>query len=61
VVDEITIVASRCGPFPAALRLLQQRAVDPAPLIHATLPLDEGARAFELAARPGALKVLLTL
>jgi 2-desacetyl-2-hydroxyethyl bacteriochlorophyllide A dehydrogenase len=61
VVDELTIVASRCGPFPAALRLLQQGAVDPAPLIHATLSLDEGVRAFELAARPGTLKVLLTL
>jgi 2-desacetyl-2-hydroxyethyl bacteriochlorophyllide A dehydrogenase len=59
VVDEITIVASRCGPFAKALQLLQEGAVDPSPLIHARLPLSEGAQAFELATGPGTLKVLL--
>lgn len=58
VVDEISIVCSRCGPFVPALRLLQDR-VDPTPLIQDRLPLSEGERAFELAGRPGALKVLL--
>ncbi len=60
VVDEVTLVGSRCGPFPAALRLLEQRLVDVKPLIHATFPLDESLAAFEHAVTPGVLKVLLT-
>lgn len=60
VVDEITIVGSRCGPFAVALRLLEQQLVDVAPLIHATFPLDEGLAAFEKAVAPGVLKVLLS-
>lgn len=60
VVDEITLLGSRCGPFPAALRLLEQRLVQVEPLIHATYPLDQGLAAFEQAAAPGVLKVLLS-
>ena len=59
VVDEVTLVGSRCGPFPAALRLLEQRLIDVESLVHATYPLDEGVVAFERAAAPGVLKVLL--
>ena len=61
VVDEITLVGSRCGPFPAALRLLEQQLVDVESLIHATFPLDEGLAAFEQAQAPGVLKVLLSV
>lgn len=60
VVDEVTIVGSRCGPFSPALRLLEQALVDVEPLIHDTVPLEEGLAAFERAAAPGVLKVLLT-
>jgi threonine dehydrogenase-like Zn-dependent dehydrogenase len=59
VVDEITLVGSRCGPFEPALRLLESRQVDPLPLISAEFPLSEGLRAFEAAANPGAMKILL--
>jgi alcohol dehydrogenase len=59
VVDEVTIVGSRCGPFLPALRLLTQRLVDVEALIHETLPLEAGPAAFERAAAPGVLKVLL--
>lgn len=59
VVDEITVVCSRCGPFAPALRMLRAGLIDPRPLIEKRLPLAEGARAFELAAAPGAFKVLL--
>jgi threonine dehydrogenase-like Zn-dependent dehydrogenase len=59
VVDEVTLVGSRCGPFPRALELLTSGAVDVAPLVHARYPLSEAAVAFEHAARPGVLKVLL--
>ena len=59
VVDEIMLVGSRCGPFPAALRLLEQRLVDVESLIHGTYPLAEGVAAFERAVAPGVLKILL--
>jgi threonine dehydrogenase-like Zn-dependent dehydrogenase len=59
VVDEITLVGSRCGPFPPALRLLQRGLVDVQPLISAVYPLDRGMEAFARAAEPGVLKVLL--
>jgi alcohol dehydrogenase len=61
VVDEVTVVGSRCGPFAAALRLLEQRLIEVEPLIHATFPLDEGLVAFERAVAPGVLKVLLSV
>ncbi len=60
VVDEVTVVGSRCGPFPAALRLLEQRLVDVEPLIHETYSLNDGLTAFERAGDRGVLKVLLT-
>ena len=60
VVDEVTILGSRCGPFEPALRLLEQGEIDPGPLIAAEFPLGDALSAFERAAQPGVLKVLLT-
>jgi len=59
VVDEITLVGSRCGPFPPALRMLQRGLVDVRSLISAVYPLAQGVEAFARAAEPGVLKVLL--
>lgn len=59
VVDEITLVGSRCGPFAKALHLLASRAVDVRPLIRATFPLTDAIAAFAEAQRPGVLKVLI--
>ena len=59
VVDEVSLVGSRCGPFAPALRLLAQRLVDVESLIAATYPLDEAVAAFEHAQTKGSLKVLL--
>ncbi|MFQ5689441.1 MAG: alcohol dehydrogenase catalytic domain-containing protein [Gemmatimonadota bacterium] len=59
VVDELTLVGSRCGPFPPALDLLARGLVDVEPLIDSRYPLDRAHQALERAARPGALKVLL--
>lgn len=61
VVDEITLIGSRCGPFPAALDLLASGQVDVEPLIHARYPLSEGLAAFERASTKGVLKVLLDM
>jgi threonine dehydrogenase-like Zn-dependent dehydrogenase len=61
VVDEITVVGSRCGSFAAALRLLEQKRVDVQSLIHARYPLAQGAKAIEHAQKAGVLKVLLDI
>ena len=61
VVDEITLVGSRCGPFAPALRLLERGLVDVTPLIQARYPLSQALAAFEHAARPGTLKVLVEM
>jgi threonine dehydrogenase-like Zn-dependent dehydrogenase len=59
VVDEITLLGSRCGPFAPALRLMAAGLVDPRPLITATYPLADAAVAFGRAQAPGILKVLV--
>ena len=59
VVPEVRLIGSRCGPFPAALRLLARGWVDPRPLTSRRFPLAEGASALEYARQPGVLKVLL--
>jgi alcohol dehydrogenase len=61
VVDEITLVGSRCGPFAPALRLLERGLVDVESLVSATYPLGKGLAAFEEAQKKGALKVLLDI
>ena len=59
VVDEVTLVGSRCGPFAPALRLLESGLIDPAPLISGMFSLSEGQAAFDYATQAGVLKVLL--
>src|SRR5437879_9850707 len=59
VVNEVTLVGSRCGPFAPALRLLAEGRVAVQPLIHARPPLGEGVAAFGEAQRTGVLKVLV--
>jgi threonine dehydrogenase-like Zn-dependent dehydrogenase len=61
VVDELTLVGSRCGPFAPALELLGSGAVEVEPLIAARYPLDRALEAFEHAGRRGVLKVLLDM
>ena len=59
VVNEITVVGSRCGRFEPALDLLRHRRVDVASLVAAEFPLSRGVAALRAASRPGMLKVLL--
>ena len=59
VVDEITLVGSRCGPFAPALELLSRGAVDVRPLLAARYPLRDAPAGYEHAARPGTLKVVI--
>jgi len=60
VVNEITVVGSRCGRFEAALPLLARQLIPVEPMIAARYPLRDAVAAFAHAARPGTLKVLLT-
>lgn len=59
VINEVTVVGSRCGRFPPALRALAQRSIAVTPLIDKIYPLSEGLAAVKRAARPGTCKVLL--
>jgi len=59
VINEVTVVGSRCGRFPPALRALAQRNIAVTPLIDKIYPLSEGLAAVKRAAQPGARKVLL--
>ncbi|AFZ60235.1 alcohol dehydrogenase catalytic domain-containing protein [Anabaena cylindrica FACHB-243] len=61
VVDEITLIGSRCGPFTPALELLATKQVDVEPLINAYYPLNEGLAAIEKAQTKGVLKILLEI
>jgi threonine dehydrogenase-like Zn-dependent dehydrogenase len=59
VVNEITMLGSRCGPFAKAIALLRAKLVDPRPLITRTFPLPEASKAIKFAQQNGVLKVLL--
>jgi threonine dehydrogenase-like Zn-dependent dehydrogenase len=61
VIDEINVVGSRCGPFREAIRALAEKSVDVVSLIHRRMKLEQGVEALTLAARPGVLKVILTM
>jgi threonine dehydrogenase-like Zn-dependent dehydrogenase len=59
VVNEITVIGSRCGRFQPALDALAAGRIDPRPLIDRTFALDEGIAAFEAAKNPLNFKILL--
>ncbi len=59
VIDEITVVGSRCGRFPPALELISRGTLKLTELVSETVPLSESLSAFRLAQTPGVLKVLI--
>ena len=59
IVNEITLVGSRCGRFEAALPLLALGKVKVGSMISEEFPLDQAPKAFAHAAKKGVLKVLL--
>jgi threonine dehydrogenase-like Zn-dependent dehydrogenase len=61
VIKEITIVGSRCGPFPEALEALAKGEVKVAPLLSATYPLSQWKEAFRRATDGESLKVALSI
>jgi threonine dehydrogenase-like Zn-dependent dehydrogenase len=59
VVDEISVVGSRCGRFPPALAMLRSGAIDVDSLISEEHPLSKGVLAMERAGKKGVMKVFL--
>ena len=59
VVDEISVVGSRCGRFGPALELLAAGAVDVESLVSEEYGLADGVRAMRRATERGVIKVLL--
>jgi threonine dehydrogenase-like Zn-dependent dehydrogenase len=59
IVNEITLIGSRCGRFEAALPLLSSGKVHVGSMISEEFPLDRAPEAFATAAKKGALKILL--
>ena len=61
VVDEISLVGSRCGPYPAAIRLLVQQLVDVERLVTKTFSFHNAMKAFESARQNDVFKILLEI
>jgi len=61
VINEISVVGSRCGPFPPALAALSEGGVRVREMISAVLPIEQAAEAFDVASKPDTLKVLLRM
>jgi threonine dehydrogenase-like Zn-dependent dehydrogenase len=59
VINEVTVVGSRCGRFSPALNLLRQGLIPVRDLITGIYPFDEALTAFDHAVKPDAMKVLL--
>jgi threonine dehydrogenase-like Zn-dependent dehydrogenase len=61
VVNEITLIGSRCGPMAQAVTMLAEQHIDPLSLIDGLYSIDQAREAFSTAAQPGRLKVLVQL
>jgi threonine dehydrogenase-like Zn-dependent dehydrogenase len=59
VINEVTVIGSRCGLFGPALRIMERRLVDPSPLVSEIFPLERAEEAFLRAMDRNAMKVLL--
>jgi threonine dehydrogenase-like Zn-dependent dehydrogenase len=59
VIDEITVVGSRCGAFRPALAALTAGLIETRPLIAGLFPFERAAEAFARAEEKGALKVII--
>jgi threonine dehydrogenase-like Zn-dependent dehydrogenase len=59
VIDEVTVMGSRCGPFREAIRALAERQVDVTSLIHRRMKFDDAVEAMAVAGTPGVMKVVV--
>ena len=61
VIDELNVIGSRCGPFERSILALTSGGVDPDAMVDEIVPLSRALSAFERAAEPGSLKLLLDM
>ena len=61
VIDEITVLGSRCGQFTPALRLLKNKRIDFTPFITGTYSIDDAIEAFEANKSKESLKILIRM
>lgn len=61
VIDEITVLGSRCGQFAPALRLLKNHRIDFTPFINGVYPIDKALEAFEANKSKENLKILIKM
>ncbi|MBE7703775.1 MAG: alcohol dehydrogenase [Cyanobacteria bacterium SIG28] len=61
VIDEITVLGSRCGQFAPALRLLENHRIDFTPFITKVYPIDDAIEAFEANKSKESLKILIRI
>ena len=61
VIDEITVLGSRCGQFPPALRLLENNRIDFKPFISGIYSIDNAIEAFEANKQKDTLKILIKM
>ncbi len=61
VIDEITVLGSRCGQFAPALRLLKNYRIDFTPFITKIYSIDEALEAFEANKAKESLKILIKI
>ena len=59
VVDEITLVGSRCGNYPSGLRVLSSGLVRVSEMVDSVYSLNQGIEAITRAGEPGVLKVMI--
>lgn len=61
VIDEITVLGSRCGQFAPALRLLKNNRIDFTPFISGIYPIEKSLEAFEANKSKESLKILIRI
>jgi len=61
VINEVSIVGSRCGPFPEAINALARKEIEVGLMIARSYKIEKGLEALEAAADPRNVKVLLRI
>ena len=61
VIDEITVLGSRCGQFAPALRLMEKNVIDFSKLVSAKLSFDDAILGFEKNKEKNTIKILLEI
>ena len=59
VIHELTLTGSRCGPFPPAIKAIEDGKVDVTCLVSGLFSLEDGVKAFDYASRKDVLKVII--